>query len=96
MSAKAETFSVRLPESTCALVDHLAQISKRSRSYIINAAVEAYVKDRAAYLQDLDEAVATAENGVNFSAEKIFEWMNSWGTKNELPSPHIPDVFPTK
>ena len=84
-----------MPEATRAKVDELALLSKRSRSYIINAAVEAYVKDRAAYLRELDAAVLSAESGVGHSGESIFTWMRSWGSDNEIASPK-PDMAPTK
>jgi predicted transcriptional regulator len=95
MPANAETFSIRLPEATKAQVDEIAKLSKRSRSYVINAAVEAYVKDRAVYLRQLDIAVEQAKTGVGYSSDTIFSWMESWGTAQELPPPK-PDVFPAK
>jgi predicted transcriptional regulator len=91
MTNTAETFSVRLPDATRKNVDKLASLTKRSRSFIINEAVEAYVKDRIAYLVDLDTAVQSAEVGPNHSGEQIFSWMRSWGKADELPSPQ-PDI----
>ncbi len=91
MPTKAETFSVRLSEELNRQVDELARLTKRSRSFIVKEAVEAYVRDRAAYLRDLDAAVASAESGVGHSGEQIFTWMKSWGTSSELPSPG-PDI----
>ena len=95
MPSKAETFSVRLPDETKQQVDHLARLTKRSRSFIVKEAVTAYVRERGAYLQDLDAAVLSAESGVGHSSEQIFGWMRSWGTANELPSP-TPDIHPKK
>jgi predicted transcriptional regulator len=91
MPSQAETFSVRLPNVTRQNVDKLAALTKRSRSYIINEAVEAYVKDRLAYVTDLDQAVSSSESGVGHSGEQIFDWIRSWGTEQELPSPK-PDL----
>jgi predicted transcriptional regulator len=91
MPGSAETFSVRLPEETRRNVDKLATLTKRSRSFIINEAVEAYVNDRMAYLADLETAVQTAESGPGHSGEQIFKWMRSWGQADELPSPK-PDL----
>lgn len=91
MSSSAETFSVRLPDATRKNVDKLAALTKRSRSYIVVEAVEAYVKDRMAYVSELDVAVLSAATGPAHSGEQIFAWMRSWGTDNELPSPS-PDI----
>lgn len=44
---------------------------------------------------DLEDAVREADKGVFISAEKVHEWMRSWGTDNELPRPE-PDVFVKK
>jgi predicted transcriptional regulator len=91
MPSTADTFSVRLPDTTRKQVDRLAALSKRSRSYIINEAVEAYVKDRIAYLEDIERAVASVDATPGHSGEQIFEWMRSWGSATELPSP-MPDL----
>lgn len=93
MPDKVATFSVRLPDEVGRQVDQLARLTKRSRSFIVKEAVESYVRDRADYLQRLDDAVASAESGVGHSGEQIFTWMKSWGTSNELSSP-IPDIQP--
>lgn len=95
MPAKAETFSVRLPDGVRHQVDEIARVSKRSRSFIIKEAVELYVRDRAEYARELDEAVKSAESGIGHSAEQVFGWMDSWaaGDKRPLPSP---DVYPNK
>ena len=95
MPTKAETFSVRLPDGVRSQVDEIARVTKRSRSFIINEAVALYVRDRAEYARELDEAVKSAKSGVGHSAGQVFAWMDSWaaGDKRPLPSP---DVFPQK
>lgn len=95
MPAKVETFSVRLPEGVKHQVDEIARVTKRSRSFIIKEAVAAYLRDRAAYERELDDAVRSAQSGVGHSAEQVFGWMDSWaaGEKRPLPSP---DVSPAK
>lgn len=95
MANAAETFSVRLPEEVRKQVDDLARLTKRSRSFIIKEAVETYVRDRAAYLRELDDAVKSAESGVGHSGDQIFSWMRSWGTDKETPAP-APDIQPRK
>ena len=95
MPSKAQTFSVRLPDDVREQVDHLAKMTKRSRSFIVKEAVETYVRDRAAYIKELDEAVASAESGVGHSFEQVSKWMQSWGTEDELPTPE-PDIRPAK
>ena len=110
MPAKAETFSVRLPDGVRHQVDEIARVSKRSRSFIIKEAgeryvcgragyarerVELYVRDRAEYARELDEAVKSAESGIGHSAEQVFGWMDSWAAGDKRPLPS-PDVYPNK
>jgi predicted transcriptional regulator len=92
MANSTETFSIRLPDATRKNIDKLAALSKRSRSYIINEAVEAFVNDRMAYLNDLDTAVRSAETGPGHSSEQIFGWMRTWGKpdEHESPPPDLP------
>ena len=95
MPAKAETFSVRLAEDTKRQVDEYARLTKRSRSFVVNEAIETYMRDRIAYLRELDAAVVEAESGMGHSSDQIFRWMNSWGADDELPPP-FPDIHPGK
>ena len=82
---------MRLTETTHEAVTRFAKMTKRSRSFIINEAVEAYMKDRIQYLEELNEAVASAQSGTGHSSEQIHDWMKSWGTETELPAPD-PDI----
>jgi RHH-type transcriptional regulator, rel operon repressor / antitoxin RelB len=95
MTAKSDTFSVRLPPDIREQVDAIARTSRRSRSFVVNEAVAAYVRDHAAYLRDIDDAMASARAGVGHSGEQMFRWMRSWGATDELSSPE-PDISPAK
>jgi len=85
--------SVRLDDQNRANVDRFAKLTKRSRSFIINEAVEAYMNDRIQYLQDLEKAVTDAKSGYGHSSDQIHKWMKSWGDENELAAPE-PDITP--
>ena len=85
--------SVRLEEKNKLNVDRFAKMVKRSRSFIINEAVEVYLKDRIGYLDELNEAVTDARSGYGHSSEQIHTWMKSWGGEDELPAP-VPDIAP--
>jgi RHH-type rel operon transcriptional repressor/antitoxin RelB len=95
MPSKSETFSVRLPDDVKRELDELARTTKRSRSFIVNEAVATFVRERADYLRELDQAVKSAESGVGHSSERIFAWMRSWGSADELPAPE-PDIGPAE
>ena len=85
--------SVRLADDNQDKVDRFAKMTKRSRSFIINEAVEHYMRDRVKYLEEITEAVEDAQSGYGHSSHQIHAWMKSWGTENELPSPE-PDITP--
>ena len=38
-------------------------------------------------LQEIDAALAEVEAGETVAGEKVFDWLRSWGTANELPPP---------
>ena len=95
MPAKAETFSVRLPDEVKAQVEELVRLTNRSRSFIVKEAVTSSMRDRVDYIRELDEAVTSAQSGVGHSSEQIFGWMRSWGTEAELASP-APDIKPAR
>ena len=93
MSAKADTFSVRLPDALKKEVARLAADTRRSRAFIVKEAVAAYVEDQRAYLAAIDEALSEADQGVFVSGDAMKKWFKTWGSANPLPAPE-PDIFP--
>jgi predicted transcriptional regulator len=91
--ASGTTFSVRLPAETKRELEEYARATKRSSAFIVKEAVEAHLAERRAYLAAIDEAEREADEGVFVSGEAVLDWLQSWGTKNELPRPE-PDIFP--
>lgn len=81
--------SVRLTEDNARQVDLLSKLTRRSRSFVINEALEAYMKGRLAYIQELQAALASLETEPTYEADDVFSWMQSWDTENELPSPRV-------
>ena len=81
----AKTFSVRLPEDVRDNVDRLAKVMNRSRSFIINEAVQRHTNERLAYLKELDEAVAAIETEPTYHMKDVRAWVQTWGTDDEKP-----------
>ena len=77
--------TVRMDEQTRAGVSHLAKLTNRSRSYIINQAVQTYLAKNSAYLEELNEAVESIHTKPTYDAEEVFAWMDTWGTKERKP-----------
>jgi predicted transcriptional regulator len=84
-----QPISIRLDDKNKTNIDRLAKMTRRSRSYIINEAVESYLRDRIAYLNDLDEAISSIDTQPTEDAERVFAWMKTWGTKQEKPASEI-------
>jgi predicted transcriptional regulator len=91
MPSSTPPVTVRLSDALRADVDRLAAMTKRSRSYIINEALEQYLSGQIAYLQDLDAAVESLDGQPTHDAEAVFSWMRGWGSDDALPAS---EVFP--
>jgi predicted transcriptional regulator len=87
------TFSIRIPDDLRQEVDALARTNRRSRSFLVKEALQAYIDEQKAYRKAVDEAIREAdETGEFISWEATERWLRSWGTPNELPPPE-PDIF---
>lgn len=75
--------TVRLTEDTHEGLSLLSNLTNRSKSYIINEALKAYLESQSAYLKDLDSAVESIDTQPTYAAEDVFGWMRSWGTEKE-------------
>lgn len=87
------TFSIRIPSDLRREVDALARTNKRSRSFLVKEALQAYVDEQKAYRAAIEEAIKEADEGVFISGEAVDRWLASWGTDNVLAMPE-PDIFP--
>ena len=81
--------TVRLSEDLRSQVDRLASMTKRSRSFLINEAVEQYVADRLVYLTDLDAAVDAIDTQPTHDGEAVFSWMKTWGQDEVKPAAEV-------
>ena len=90
MPSSTPPVTARLSDDARVKLDHFAKLTNRSRSYIINEAVEHYLQDRMAYLTDLNEAIASIHTEPTYSADEVFNWMQTWGTDSEKSAS---DVF---
>ena len=83
MPSAIPPMTVRFSEQTRENVARFAKLTKRSKSFIINEAVEQYLDDKIAYLKDLNEAVASINTHATPPAEDVFSWIHTWGTDEE-------------
>ncbi len=84
--------SVRLrPE----IEDPLADLSKkldRSKSYLINLAIKEFLAKKSLEEQrwvETLEAIDSVKSGKLIEEREVNDWLESWGTENELEPPNL-------
>jgi RHH-type transcriptional regulator, rel operon repressor / antitoxin RelB len=85
--------SARIPEALDQKLEALAVAAKRSKSYLLEEALERFVDREAWMLAKADSAFKEAEESGEWISQGAMEkWLMSWGTDTVLPPPE-PDIF---
>ena len=82
--------SIRLQEDLDELLNQAANRLHRSKNWVINQALREYLernKDEQGRWQETVEALKSASEGKLVGADKVHEWLESWGKDDELPPP---------
>ena len=82
--------SVRLNTDVEAPLEQLAQKLDRSKNYIINQAIKAFVAHQSmedARWNDTLEALESVKSGEKVAEEDVTRWLESWGSKDEKTPP---------
>lgn len=75
------------------LVDPLETLARemdRSKSWVLNQALREYVERRAVEARrwrETEQALRDLDSGAVVDARAVHEWMESWGSSEELPVP---------
>ena len=80
--------SVRMPDDLMDRLEQTARQLERSKGWIINHAVAAYLDAEQRRLQRLAEtrqALEELERGELVDSDAVLEWLDTWGTENEGP-----------
>jgi predicted transcriptional regulator len=88
-------FSFRLDESLKKRLEQEAQSQERSASYVAVKAIEQFLYAKDVKNLAIEEAVKEADQGIFVSSQAVNNWMESWGSEEELSAPE-PDILPTK
>lgn len=82
--------TVRLTSQVEAELSSIAERTQRTRSWLINRAVEEYIErdrlERQRWNETL-EAIETAATGNVVAAEHVHGWLRSWGSSAETDPP---------
>lgn len=82
--------SIRLQPELEAPLEELSKKLDRSRNYLINQAIKEYIAQQALAEQRWQETLPALESAnarQTVPADKVYEWMRSWGGVNELSRP---------
>ncbi|WP_209426825.1 CopG family ribbon-helix-helix protein [Pararhodobacter sp. SW119] len=87
----ASATSIKLDDNMKGRVQHLAKVRKRTSHWIMREAIAQYVeREEKREVLRLDTLKAWEEfqdARLHTTAEKVDEWLASWGLENELPAP---------
>jgi predicted transcriptional regulator len=90
MGASAR-FSMRLEPDLKEWLEEEAKLQDRSAGDIAAQAIATQKARSEARTKMIEEAVKEADIGIFVSSNAVHDWMDSWGTENELPIPQ-PDI----
>jgi len=82
--------TVRLQNEIEDQLDTLAKKLKRSKGWVINEALSEYLSKQEREQQRWKQTLAAMESvaqGKILDADEVHDWLNSWGTQNELRAP---------
>lgn len=82
-----ETFTVRVDSKVKKRLEKLARMTGRSRSFLAAEALGQYVELNEWQIRGIKEAQASARKHGTIPHEEVSRWIDSWGTKKELPRP---------
>ncbi len=84
--------SIRLQPEIETPLENLAEKLDRSKNYIINQAIKEYLERKGIAEQrwiETLEAIDSVKSGRTIDEEEVYEWLESWGSNNELKPPKI-------
>lgn len=82
--------TVRLHNEIEDQLDALAKKLKRSKGWVINEALSEYLSKQEREQERWKQTLAAMESvaqGKIVDGNEVHDWLNSWGTQNELQAP---------
>ncbi|HCU05762.1 MAG TPA: CopG family transcriptional regulator [Coxiellaceae bacterium] len=85
----AVTLSIRISPKTRNQLENLSDATRRTKSFLAAEAITHYLAVQAWQIKAIKEAVkkANSDQAHFISHDKMTDWLNSWGTENELEPP---------
>jgi predicted transcriptional regulator len=78
---------IHLDEAVQARLEALAEARQQPISEVAAEVITTYVAPDSWEHQHIRAGLAELEDGKGVSNDRVMEWLESWGTENELPAP---------
>ena len=84
---KSTTFTVRVDTGVKKRLERLAKSTGRSRSFLAAEAINGYLDMNEWQVVGIKRAIASLDRGEWIPHDKVKDWVASWGSADEKPSP---------
>jgi predicted transcriptional regulator len=81
------TFTVRVDAAAKKRLERLAKNTGRSRSFLAAEAINEYLDVNEWQVAGIKQAVASLDRGEGVPHEAVRDWIASWGSDREQPTP---------
>jgi predicted transcriptional regulator len=81
------TFTVRVQATAKKRLEKLAKHTGRSRSFLAAEAINDYLAINEWQVAGIKQAATALDRGAGVAHREVREWVESWGSKRELPPP---------
>ena len=86
-SDRSVMLSFRVSGEKASILDRLAKSTERSKSWLLERALDDYLASQAWQVAAVEEGLADVEAGRVISHEEMRQWLLSWGKDDELEPP---------
>jgi len=87
---RSTILSVRVDQKAKKRLEKLAKRMGRSRSYLAAEAINEYLDVNEWQIAAIRQAIASLDRGEGVAHQQVKDWVASWGSKTERPTPKRP------
>jgi predicted transcriptional regulator len=83
------TLTIRIDDQTKERLEHLAIVTARSKSYLVNSAIKEFIAANEWQVQEIKKAVKKADqpDAKFLDHEEVVAWLDTWGSDKEKEPP---------
>jgi len=85
--AQTVSLSLRVDAETAKRLDDLAEATDRSRSWLLENALDAYLETQAWQIARIEQGMAELKEGQSVPHEDVAAWLRTWGKNDETDPP---------